>query len=174
MKNATLVILAVGLLAGPVTASAVPATGTYDITLSGATPGVGSFYFDASTQSVSSFYVSAGLLEGLLDFSMWDSSTSTCFVDWSLSPAGSYCSTYPSLKQFGAGGSALSMSYAFGRDNIWGLLDDRILDPESVYGYPRYSGVYSAALRTVPEPSALALLVVGLSGLVLARRRKLN
>ena len=158
------------LLVAPVVVEAIPATGSYDLTLSGDTNGSGYFNYDADTGLVTNFFVSIGLLEGVLDLSFWSSNYLTCFVEWSLSPTDSSCASSPTLKGFGSGGSALSITYNLRRDNTATFLNSSIADPTSDLGYARYDVTYSAALRSVPEPGTLVLFGLGLFGLGFSRR----
>ena len=81
MKSKILGLLAVGLLAGPTIAHAIPLTGTYHLSLTGGTTGTGTFDYDATTGNVSNFFVSIGLIAGSLDTDPLTGERGTCFVE---------------------------------------------------------------------------------------------
>ena len=154
MKTKFLGLLAAGLLAGPITASAVPTVLT-------ATP------VDSRFTGFTVTFDDTG--NGLLDFSEVTAFSGVTFSNIVSSPSDGLYSLLLGIPPItgvancgSASGCNNTRDWRFGRA---GFTVNDIQPPQGLW-------TYSLSIAAVPEPGTLALLSLGLVGFGLSRRRK--
>jgi len=181
MKTKILVLLAVGLLAGPMAANAVPISYRLSgVLFDDGGAASGTFVFDATTGMYSNIHIittdgtarASAIYGDPVPDSPGNSSQLSATPD-----AGNFVAGVPNLfLQWTAPltDAGLGVGVLAWADSGFSLEASKGTDPNSLVVPVRYVVGDTGSVAAVPEPGTLALLGLGLAGLGLSRRRKAN